>query len=81
MDHIESVKSNVPPEKLLVYDVRQGWEPLCNFLGVAVPQKPFPHLHDAHTYLNYIRKVKIWMALAGITAFSAILLILLYLFL
>src|SRR5205823_9521593 len=45
--HIEEVKQRVPSEKLLVYDVKQGWEPLCAFLGVEVPKDtPFPHLND-----------------------------------
>jgi hypothetical protein len=42
-DYIEDVKAHVPPEKLLVYSVKGGWEPLCNFLGVPVPDEPFPH--------------------------------------
>lgn len=33
----------IPKEKLLVFDARDGWEPLCRFLNVPVPQKPFPH--------------------------------------
>jgi len=45
--HIEEVKQHVPPEKLLAFDVKQGWEPLCTFLGVPVPDgKPFPHVND-----------------------------------
>ena len=45
--HIEEVKSYVPPEKLLVYEVKQGWEPLCRFLNVPIPEgKPFPLLND-----------------------------------
>ncbi len=44
--HIEEVKSRVPAERLLVYSVKEGWGPLCAFLGVPVPQKPFPHLND-----------------------------------
>jgi len=45
--HIEAVKQTVPADKLLVYDVREGWEPLCKFLGVPVPEgKPFPRLND-----------------------------------
>jgi Sulfotransferase domain len=45
--HIEEVKKYVPPEQLLVYNVKEGWEPLCTFLGVEVPRnKPFPHLND-----------------------------------
>jgi|WetSurMetagenome_2_1015567.scaffolds.fasta_scaffold147538_2 hypothetical protein len=33
----------IPGDKLLVYDVREGWGPLCAFLGVPVPETPFPH--------------------------------------
>lgn len=38
----DDVKATVPAEQLLVYQVKQGWEPLCQFLGVPVPNKPFP---------------------------------------
>ena len=49
--HIEEVKRLVPPERLLVYQVKEGWEPLCHFLGVSVPpDKPFPHLNDRATF-------------------------------
>ena len=40
--HNKEVSRTVPAERLLVYDVNQGWEPLCNFLGVSVPETPFP---------------------------------------
>jgi hypothetical protein len=37
----------VPPEKLLVYAMGEGWQPLCDFLGAEVPRgKPFPRLND-----------------------------------
>ena len=45
-NHIEEVKSSVPPDKLLFFKVQDGWEPLCEFLGVDVPSEPFPHLND-----------------------------------
>ena len=45
--HNEEVQRRVPKERLLVYEVKQGWGPLCEFLGVEVPDKPFPHLNDA----------------------------------
>ncbi len=45
-DHIDQVKATVPPEKLLVYSVDQGWEPLCRFLEVPVPAAPFPNVND-----------------------------------
>lgn len=41
--HIEEVKATVPQERLLVYSVTEGWEPLCRFLGHPVPDIPFPH--------------------------------------
>jgi hypothetical protein len=43
--HNEDVQREIPPERLLVYDVRQGWGPLCQFLGVAVPGSPFPRVN------------------------------------
>jgi len=46
--HNEQVRRDVPAERLLVYQVSEGWAPLCAFLGVRVPEgKPFPHLNDA----------------------------------
>jgi len=46
-EHIAAVKAHVPPEKLLVYNVKEGWEPLCRFLEVDAPSDlPFPHLND-----------------------------------
>lgn len=40
--HTEEVRQTIPPERLLVYEVGQGWAPLCAFLDVAVPDVPFP---------------------------------------
>lgn len=44
--HNEEVKRRVPPERLLVYEVKEGWGPLCKFLDVPEPEGPFPHLND-----------------------------------
>jgi hypothetical protein len=47
-DHIEEVKRTVPEKQLLIYEITQGWEPLCNFLSVPVPQgEPFPVINDS----------------------------------
>ena len=55
--HNEEVKDRVPAEKLLVYEVKEGWGPLCEFLEVEVPEdKPFPHLNDTETFRRMIRK-------------------------
>ena len=39
----KSVIEFVPKERLLVYQVKDGWEPLCNFLNVPIPDVPFPY--------------------------------------
>ena len=44
--HTAEVRAAVPPERLLVFNVTDGWEPLCNFLGVPVPDTPFPNVND-----------------------------------
>lgn len=50
--HNEEVKRVVPPEKLLVYEVKEGWQPLCQFLNVPLPpDKPFPHANSRAEYL------------------------------
>ena len=45
--HNEEVQRRAPQGRLLVYEVREGWGPLCEFLGVEEPEKPFPRLNDA----------------------------------
>jgi hypothetical protein len=43
-NHIEEVKHVVPRERLLIFEAKHGWEPLCSFLNVPVPvDKPYPH--------------------------------------
>jgi len=44
--HIEDVKAAIEPKRLLIYEVKQGWEPLCKFLGLPVPNVPFPHVNS-----------------------------------
>jgi hypothetical protein len=41
--HVETVKAVVPPERLLIFQAKQGWQPLCKFLGLTMPNDPFPH--------------------------------------
>ena len=44
--HIEDVKAAVPPEKLLIFTVTEGWAPLCRFLDLPVPATSFPNVND-----------------------------------
>jgi hypothetical protein len=48
--HNEEVKVTVPPERLLVWSVTEGWGPLCDFLEVPVPDEPFPHVNDSKEF-------------------------------
>lgn len=46
--HVADVRASVAADRLLVFDVREGWAPLCSFLDVPEPSgTPFPHLNDA----------------------------------
>ena len=55
-DWIKRVEETVPPDKLLVYKAGQGWEPLCRFMGVPVPDEPFPHSNRAGSFQKNQRK-------------------------
>lgn len=54
--HLKEVRRVIPEERLLVYDVREGWGPLCDFLGVPVPEVPFPHLNDRASFGRSLRR-------------------------
>lgn len=45
--HNAEVAAAVPEDRLLVFRVEDGWEPLCEFLGRPVPDTPFPHHNEA----------------------------------
>jgi hypothetical protein len=44
--HNAAVEAGVAKKRLLVYDVAQGWGPLCEFLGVPVPDSPYPKVNS-----------------------------------
>jgi len=49
--HNRNVLENAPKDRLLVFDLKEGWEPLCRFLNVPVPDCPFPHNNKNATYV------------------------------
>ena len=58
----------------MIFDVRQGWEPLCAFLDLPVPDRPFPHANERWMMAGFIggmRAALHWgpvvLALGGIT--------------
>lgn len=46
----DSVKTTVPAERLLVWDPKEGWDPMCEFLEVDVPDTPLPHLNETESF-------------------------------
>ena len=41
----------MPNERLLEFDVRDGWEPLCDFLHKPIPKEPFPRTNQRYEFL------------------------------
>jgi len=79
--HNEEVKRRVPKERLLVHEVKEGWGPLCEFLGVEEPDKPFPRLNDAAEIQRLILMLRVFsvtipttlaLLLVGIVALALI---------
>jgi Sulfotransferase domain len=65
-EHNREVQETVPAERLLVFDVKQGWRPLCAFLGVPVPEgESFPHVNDAESFQQRIQE-RFVQALVGL---------------
>jgi sulfotransferase family protein len=51
--HNEAVRAEIDPSRLLVFNVKEGWEPLCRFLDAPVPDEPFPRLNDTASFLEW----------------------------
>lgn len=72
------VKRSVPRDRLLVYSVEEGWEPLCKFLDVPVPAQhvPFPRSNDSKFFKFYLSMVVVGshLVVIGLPAAFAVLL-------
>ena len=51
----EEVRATIAPERLLVFDVAEGWDPLCRFLGVPEPDSPFPHHNTTAEFWEIVK--------------------------
>ena len=62
--HHDAVIAALPAERLLVYRVEEGWEPLCTFLEVPLPDVPFPHLNESRELERVVWSVRAapWIA-------------------
>jgi hypothetical protein len=51
-EHITAVKAEIPAHRLLVFDLREGWRPLCHFLEAEVPDIPFPKTNSSKEFVD-----------------------------
>ena len=73
--YTDAVREHVPSEKLLIFNVKEGWEPLCAFLEVPVPDVPFPHVNDRETMrrrLGQMRFIFTWLPIGLVAATTVI---------
>ncbi|MEL6856788.1 MAG: sulfotransferase family protein [Pseudomonadota bacterium] len=66
--HIEEVKSTLPAERLLVFEVKDGWGPLCAFLDKPVPEGPFPRVNDTEQFHKMIKGMTRLAYVPGVAA-------------
>jgi hypothetical protein len=72
-ENSEQVRRVVAPERLLVFEAKDGWEPLCKFLGVPVPEEPYPHLNEAEPMKRGLRVLAVlrWLPAFLLAALAA----------
>jgi hypothetical protein len=51
-EHTQRVSAAFSPDRLLIFDAREGWGPLCQFLDVPVPEQPYPHVNSKEEFDN-----------------------------
>ena len=56
--HTQEVRDTIDTARLLVFDVREGWAPLCRFLEVPIPEEPFPRLNDTASTQAIIQRLR-----------------------
>jgi Sulfotransferase domain len=52
--HNQEVRDTIAADRLLVYEVAQGWAPLCDFLDVPVPDTPMPKVNSTEEFQSRV---------------------------
>ncbi|KAL1606139.1 hypothetical protein SLS60_003540 [Paraconiothyrium brasiliense] len=56
--HVAWLKEIVPEERLLLFDVKEGWSPLCKALDKPEPEGiPFPRINDGEAIDKFAKKM------------------------
>ena len=71
-DHVKEVKRSISEEKLLMHSAKDGWEPLCAFLDVPVPEEPYPWVNDSKEFTRRLMFIKFLKWLPVIILISAL---------
>ena len=50
--HNEDVKQRAPKDRLVIWNAKDGWEPLCNALGLPIPEEPFPLTNTREEFIK-----------------------------
>lgn len=58
LQHNQRVRDTVPADRLLEFDAHQGWEPLCHFLDIPVPDSPYPNTNSTEEFFDKAAKVR-----------------------
>jgi len=56
--HNNAVRDAISAERLLVFEAKDGWEPLCKFLGKPIPDEPFPHVNSKAEFQGIFEMLK-----------------------
>lgn len=67
----DEVVQTIGQDRLLIFDVKEGWEPLCQLLGKPVPDVPFPRSNDTAHFQHMVRHRKLLWYGAPLLALSA----------
>jgi len=73
--HNQMVLSMFPKEKVLVHNAKEGWDPLCEFLGVPVPDVPYPRSNEGGSFTRAVQNLRamgigLWGATFALSGFA-----------
>lgn len=55
LEHSRAVQAVIPANRLHMFDVKDGWQPLCAFLGVPTPDAAFPRTNDRESFWKLVK--------------------------